>query len=217
MDFKNLFIFLEDLQQNNHKDWMDENRKRYKTIREEYLDWLVNLDIELAEIDPDYYPTPRKKILNRINNNLLFHPNKPVYKDNFGAGLDKRPNTSDFYIHLGLNESFLAGGFYRPKPDFLKSIRDAIDYDGEVLYNIMNKPDFKKTFGGFIEDHALKTTPKGFPKDHRYIEILRQKSFAVMHNLSEKQIYAVNFKDHIKNVYLEMLPFRRYMNKAVTV
>ncbi len=217
MDFKKLFIFLEDLQQNNHKDWMHNHRSRYKAIREEYLDWLVDLDMELAEIDPDYYTTPRKKILNRINNNLLFHPNKPVYKDNFGAGLDKRPNTSDFYIHLGLNECFLAGGFYRPKPDFLKSIRDAIDYDGEVLHGIMNKPSFKETFGGFIEDSVLKTTPKGFSKDHKYIEILRQKSFAVMHYLTENQIHSANFKTHIKKVYLEMLPFRRYLNHAVTV
>jgi len=217
MNFENLFIFLKDLQQNNHKEWMDANRKRYNTIRNEYLSWLVNLDMELAEIDPDYYPTPRKKILNRINNNLLYHPNKPVYKDNFGAGLDKRPNTSDFYIHLGLSECFLAGGFYRPKPDLLKSIRDAIDYDGEVLKDIMNKPGFKSMFGGFIKDDELKTTPKGYPRDHEHIDMLRQKTFAVMHNLSEEQIYAADFKTHIKKVYLEMLPFRRYLNKAVTV
>jgi uncharacterized protein (TIGR02453 family) len=217
MNFKALFDFLEDLNKNNNKEWMDENRKRYHSIRDEYLKWLMNLDVELSEIDSDYYPTPKKKILNRINNNLLYHPNKPTYKDHFGAGLDKRPKTSDFYIHLGINESFLAGGFYKPKSDILKSIRDAIDYDGEELKAILNKSSFKNTFGEMMDDDMLKTSPKGYSKNHEHIDLLRYKSFAVMHKINEKDIYSDNFKNHIKKVYLEMLPFRRYLNKAVSV
>jgi len=217
MDFKALFDFLEDLQQNNHKEWMDENRGRYKKIRDSYLKWLLQLDIELAEIDSAYYPTPKKKILNRINNNLLYHPNKPVYKDNFGAGLDKRPGTSDFYIHLGLSERFLAGGFYRPKPDKLKSIREAIDYNGEELKAIIEKPSFQDTFGGLIEDDMLKTSPKGYSQEHEHIDLLRHKSFAVMQHITKEEIFDPEFKTLIKKTYLEMLPFRRYLNKAVTV
>lgn len=217
MNFKKLFQFLEELQQNNSKDWMDDNRGRYHEIRDNYRQWLIQLDVELSEIDPDYYPTPKKKILNRINNNLLYHPNKPIYKDHFGAGLDKKPNTSDFYIHLGINESFLAGGFYKPKPQTLKSIRDAIDYDGEEFKAIINKPSFKETFGDMMQDDMLKTSPKGYSKDHEHIDLLRYKSFAVMHKLTKKEILDSNFKIHIKKVYLEMLAFRRYLNKAVTV
>jgi len=177
----------------------------------------MQLDVELSEIDSDYYPTPKKKILNRINNNLLYHPNKPIYKDHFGAGLDKKPNTSDFYIHIGINESFLAGGFYKPKPDKLKSIREAIDYNGEVFKAILNKPSFQKTFGNMMDDDMLKTSPKSYTQDHQHIDLLRYKSFAVMHNLTRKDILDHNFKTHIKKVYLEMLPFRRYLNKAVSV
>lgn len=217
MNFDTLFQFLEELQVNNHKDWMDDNRKRYHNIRDEYLKWLMQLDVELSEIDSDYYPTPKKKILNRINNNLLYHPNKPIYKDHFGAGLDKKPNTSDFYIHIGINESFLAGGFYKPKPDNLKSIREAIDYNGEVLKEILNKPSFQKTFGNMMNDDMLKTSPKGYSNDHEHIDLLRYKSFAVMHNLTRKDVLDHNFKTHIKTVYLEMLPFRRYLNKVVSV
>ena len=217
MNFENLFQFLKELQVNNHKDWMDDNRKRYHNIRDEYLKWLMQLDVELSEIDSDYYPTPKKKILNRINNNLLYHPNKPIYKDHFGAGLDKRPNTSDFYIHIGVNECFLAGGFYKPKPDKLKSIREAIDYNGEVLKSILNKPTFKKTFGDMMDDDMLKTSPKGYSKDHEHIDLLRYKSFAVTHDLSKNDIIADDFKTKIKKVYLEILPFRRYLNKAVSV
>lgn len=217
MNFKKLFQFLEELQQNNNKDWMDENRSRYHEIRDQYREWLMSLDVELSNIDPEYYPTPKKKILNRINNNLLYHPNKPIYKDHFGAGLDKKPNTSDFYIHLGVNESFLAGGFYKPKSKTLKSIRDAIDYNGEELQKILNKPSFKETFGVMMQDDMLKTSPKGYTQDHEHIELLRYKNFAVDHSITRKQIYSSDFKTYIKKVYMEMLPFRRYLNKAVSV
>ena len=114
--------------------------------------WLDDLDDTLAVIDKYYYRTPAKKGINRINNNLMFHPHKPVYKDHFGAGLDKAPGTGDFYIQIGINESLLAGGIWRPDPKSLRSIRDAIDYNGAELIKIINKNSFKKTFGSLYVD-----------------------------------------------------------------
>lgn len=217
MNFKSLFSFLEKLTKNNSKDWMDEHRDKYEKIRDAYIEWLNSMDIKLAEIDEDYYHTTGKKAINRINNNLLYHPNKPTYKDHFGAGLDKRPKTSDFYIHLGVNECFLAGGFYRPKSEFLKSIRDAIDYNGEVLKEIIEEPQFQKLFGGLMEDEKLKTSPKGFSKDHPHIELLRHKSFAAHRPISRKQVLSKDFDEFVIETYQAMLQFRRYLNKAVTV
>jgi uncharacterized protein (TIGR02453 family) len=147
----------------------------------------------------------------------LYHPNKPTYKDHFGAGLDKRPRTSDFYIHLGINECFLAGGFYRPKSDLLKSIRDAIDYNGDVLKGIIEKPTFQDYFGGLMEDEKLKTSPKGYSQDHEHIELLRHKSFAAHRPITKTQVKSKNFDEIVIETYQAMLEFRRYLNKAVSV
>ncbi len=218
MDFKALFQFLQDLQDNNHKEWMDANRKQYQTIRNSFILWLDELDTKLAIIDPGYYPTPGKKGINRINNNLLFHPNKPVYKDHFGAGLDQRTKQGDFYVHLGRSESLLAGGYWKPDHNILSSIREAIDYNGDELLKILNKKSFKDTFGGLLVDKdKLKTTPKGYSSDHEYIDLLRHKTFAVVYPLSQKDILGDDFMDKVIRVYKEMLPFRRYFNEAVTV
>jgi len=217
MNFKKLLNFLDDLEKNNNKEWMDRNRKRYKEVREEFIDWLDDLDRTLAGIDDDYYPTPGKKGINRINNNLMFHPHKPIYKDHFGAGLDKAPNTGDFYIEIGINESLLAGGLWRPDSKTLRSIRDAIDYDGEEFKKIINKKSFKETFGELYEDEKLKSAPKGFSKDHPHIDLLRNKTYAVAHRLSKKEVLRDNFTEKVIRVYKEMLPFRRYLNKAITV
>jgi uncharacterized protein (TIGR02453 family) len=178
---------------------------------------LDELDLALAAVDNEYFGTPGKKGINRINNNLMFHPNKPIYKDHFGAGLDKAPNTADFYIEVGLGQSMLAGGFWRPDPKTLRSIREAIDYDGEEFKKILNKKSFKDTFGELVVDETLKNAPKGFSKDHPHVELLRHKTFAVMRPLSQKEILQDDFKEKVISVYMEMLPFRRYLNKAVTV
>lgn len=217
MNFKNLIHFLTELNKNNSKEWMDANRKWYKEVRDDYISWLDKMDLALAAIDDQYYSTPGKKGINRINNNLMFHPNKPIYKDHFGAGLDKRPNTGDFYVEIGVEESMLAGGFWRPAPKTLRSIRDAIDYDGEELKKILNKKSFKETFGDLVLDERLKSAPKGFSNDHPHIGLLRNKTFAVLHSFSNTEVLQEDFEQKVIKVYQEMLPFRRYLNKAVTV
>ena len=218
MSFTGLYEFLRALQKNNSKEWMDDNRKWYHEVRDFYIDWLNQMDLKLAEIDPDYTHTTGKKAINRINNNLLYHPDRPVYKDHFGAGLDQETKQGDFYIHLGISESFIAGGFYKPKSSLLKSIRQAIDYNGEEFVEILEKPSFKKMFGGLIDDgESLQTAPKGFSQDHRFIELLRKKTFAVQHDLTQKLVASGDFDDHVIKVYKELLPFRQYLNQAVSV
>lgn len=217
MNFVNLFRFLRTLEQNNSKEWMDANRKWYYEVREAYISWLDSLNLEIAAFDDAYYDTPGKKGINRINNNLMFHPNKPIYKDHFGAGLDKAPNTADFYIEIGPNKSFLAGGLWRPEPKILKSVREAIDYDGENLEKILSKKSFIATFGSLYEDEKLKSAPKGYTNDHPHIHQLRHKTFAVLHSVKQEEVMLPNFKEKIISVYKEMLPFRRYLNRAISV
>ncbi len=196
---------------------MDTNRKWYKTLREDFILWLDNLDLTMAQLDDDYYPTPGRKGINRINNNLMFHPHKPIYKDHFGAGLDKAPNSADFYIEVGVKQCMLAGGFWRPEPKTLRSIREGIDYNGEELQEILDQPSFKNLFGELYKDERLTNAPKGFSNDHTHIELLRNKTFAVVHELNMEEVLLPDFNEKIKIVYLEMLPFRRYLNNAASV
>jgi len=218
MDFNNIFQFLTELQENNNKEWMDVNRKWYQQTRNSFIHWLDHMDVELAKIDPNYFPTSGRKGINRINNNLLFHPNKPIYKDHFAAGLDQRSKQGDFYIHIGINECLFAGGYWKPDRTILKSIREAIDYNGEELKKIINKKSFQNTFGGLLEDKdMLSKAPKGYSTDHKHIDLLRLRTIAVMHHFSKKDMLQDDFNEKVIEVYKEMLPFRRYLNQAITV
>ncbi|RMA57604.1 DUF2461 domain-containing protein [Ulvibacter antarcticus] len=217
MSFHQLRDFLATLQLNNNKEWMDLHRKEYYDVRDFYIEWLEAMNDKLAAIDPNYFDTPGKKAINRINNNLMFHPTKPIYKDHFGAGLDQQSKEGDFYIEIGLNGAYIGGGYWHPSSKKLKSIREAIDYNGDDFFKILNKKSFKKMFGDMIEGVVLKTAPRGYAQDHKHIELLRRKSFAVSCSFSEKEVANSNFDDRVIEVYKEMLPFRRYLNKAVSV
>ncbi len=217
MNFQDTYDFLEKLQQNNSKEWMDAHRKEYHHIRDNHINWLNKLNAKLAEIDGAYFDTPGKKAINRINNNLMFHPNKPIYKDHIGAGLDQRTKQGDFYIEIGLKHNLVAGGYWKPKKEILDSIRDAIDYNGEELKAILEKPSFIKTFGNLWNQDKLKTAPKGFSKDHPHIDLLKYKTFAVETTLSRKQVLSKDFDALLIEMYKEMLPFRRYLREAVSV
>lgn len=217
MNFKHALKFLADLNANNHKEWLDEHRSTYKSIRKDLIEWAETIDFKLSQTDPDYFSLPGNKAINRINNNLLYHPNKPPYKDHFGFGFDKKPKQSDFYIHIGLHEKFVAGGFYKPKSQFLKSIREAIDYNGGDFKNILSQNHFTDKFGGLSEIELLQNAPKGFSKDHQHIDLLKHKSFVVENDFSEKLLFSKEFDQWVVDHYTSMLAFRNYLNQAVTV
>ena len=217
MSFSNLYDFLRRLQQNNHKQWMDANRKEYHRVRDFFVEWLDDVNTTLAAIDDDYFDTPGKKAINRINNNLLYHPHKPVYKDHFGAGLDQRTKQGDFYIEFGVNGSFVGGGYWHPSSKEIRSIREAIDYNGEDFQEILDGAEFKNTFGALIDDNPLKVAPKGFSNDHPHIELLKHRSFVVVHYFQPEDTQKDNFKQKLVDAYRVMLPFRRYLNEAVSV
>lgn len=217
MGFPQLFDFLERLQKNNSKDWMDAHRKEYHAIRDFFIVWLDDLNQQLAAIDDGYFDTPGKKAINRINNNLMFFPNKPIYKDHFAAGLDQVSKQGDFYIELGVKECFMGGGYWHPSSKILKSIRDAIDYNGEELKTVISKPSFLKMFGGMVPSDTLIKSPKGFDETHPHIDLLKMKSFAAGCYITRKEVMSPNFDKQVIAVYKELLPFRRYLNEAVTV
>ncbi|MGB3467444.1 MAG: DUF2461 domain-containing protein, partial [Cyclobacteriaceae bacterium] len=157
MNFRNLYDFLRDLNEpdHNNKSWMDANRDRYESVRDDFAEYLSDLNEKLKKVDPDYIDTPGKKAIHRINNNKMYHPERPTYKNRFGASMDRDKGKSDFYIHLGLDESFIACGYYHPDNEVLNKIRQEIDYNQEEFIDIVEDSRFCKLTDGLITDDAL--------------------------------------------------------------
>lgn len=212
---RKVFDFLRDLQENNAKEWMHANKDYYQDAKDTWVNQLDEIYKRLAKHDDRYDKIDPSKTIMRINNNLMYQPDKPTYKDYFASSPFGK-KASDLYIHVSPNGSFIAGGVYRVDNKTLKKIRAAIDYDGDKLKNIIQADPFQKFFGGLEEDEEkLKTSPKGYSDDHPHIELLRRKNFIAVRNVTQKEVLTSGFTDLVEEGYLVLRPFIDYMRKAI--
>lgn len=209
-----IFEFLEALTANNSKEWMDANRKWYEQAKSEIVTIFDPILEELKEIDPRIVQPTARKSITRINNNLMFHPDRPTYKDHFGIVFGYGKGYADFYVHLGLDETLMAGGIWHPDSEKLKKIRTEIDYEGHKLKAIMDAPAFSDHFEMYAED-KLKTAPKGYPRDHEMIELLRLKSIAAIRMITREDIFATEFKELVVESYRTIVPMLDFINVAI--
>jgi uncharacterized protein (TIGR02453 family) len=209
-----IFTFLEDLQANNSKEWMDANRKRYENSKAVIIEVFDPILEGIKSIDPRIITPSARKGLNRINNNLMFHPDRPTYKDHFGIGFGFGKGLADFYIHLGVDELLIAGGLWHPPVDKLKLLRSEIDYEGDRLQAILLSEDFKTHFQLFQEDR-LTNAPKGYEKSHPQIELLKMKSLAAFRPFDRKDFYDVEFHELVVESYQTLMPMLDFINMAI--
>jgi len=214
MDTKKIFKFLGNLQENNAKAWMDIHRKEYLAARDEFIKFVDEVNAKMVATYPNYFDTPGKKAIERINNNLMFHPERPTYKDHFGAVLDKVTKGTDFYFMVGVNKCMVGAGMWHPDTTTLKKVRQGIDYNGAVLKSIVNEKAFRATFGELYQGNRLKTSPMGYDKDHPQVDLLRLKSFAVMKDLTRKEVAAPDFSDKLVEMYGIAQPMLNYLREA---
>lgn len=214
---KSTMKFLKDLKANNDRDWFNDNKKKYEEAREDFEAFVADLIKGIAKFDPPIADIVPKKAVFRIYRDVRFSKDKSPYKVNFGAHLTSSPvkvhDRAGYYINLQPGNTFLAGGAYLPPGPWLNKIRQEIDYNTKEFKKILNSASFKKYFGG-IEGEQLKTAPKGYPKDHPEIELLRYKSFLAVNNCDDKLATSDDFLKHSTAVFKAMKPFDDFLNRA---
>jgi len=159
-----------------------------------------------------------KMKLFRIYRDVRFSKNKAPYKNNFSGGFSRATKAlrGGYYFHLepGGN-SMVGGGFWSPEASDLKRIREEIAADAAPLRKIINSASFKKHFGT-LEGQQLKTAPKGYPKDHPDIDLLRYKSFVVSHHFTDKEVCSPGFVKEVLKYFKATRPFFDYMSEVLT-
>lgn len=212
---KNIFLFLEALTANNSKEWMDKNRSWYEDTKGEVVALFDPILEEIKRVDPRIVQPNARRAISRINNNLMFHPDRPTYKDHFGVVFGYGKGLADFYVGLGVGEVEIAGGLWHPDSERLKKVRMEIDYEGDKLSAIIDSKAFQDSYELYKQD-TLKTTPKGYPKDHEHIELLRLKTFAAFRQISRKDVYAPDFGEMVVQSYLAIVPLLDFINTAIS-
>jgi uncharacterized protein (TIGR02453 family) len=124
----------------------------------------------------------------RMNRDIRFSPDKSPYKTQHGAAHEA--DGTVYYVHLDARGLMAACGAYMMAPDQLERYRAAVadDGTGAALEGILD--DLNE--GGFDVGHGmsepLKTAPRGYPRDHPRVELLRQKAVSAHRRLEGSQL-----------------------------
>lgn len=214
---KSTLEFLSDLKRHNDRDWFIKNRGRYDEARANYESFVQALINEISGFDPILKGLEVKSCTYRINRDIRFSNDKTLYKTHLGAfivrgGKQNGDRYAGYYFHVepGGN-SMIAGGAYIPPKPWLSAIREKIDEQGDQLLKIISRKDFIEVFGE-IEGEKLKTVPKGYPRDHPFIELLKLKSFLAARMISDKDVISNSCFDLIINASRVMKPLNDFLN-----
>jgi uncharacterized protein (TIGR02453 family) len=210
---KSLLPYLTDLAANNNREWFLANRKRYDDEKAAFQAAIGYLLKEISQFE-NLAGQEIKHCSYRINRDIRFSANKAPYKNNFACSFEeggKKSGRAGYYLHIQPGNAFLAGGAWGPEKDQLAAIRQEIDYNGKDLKKIVNNPEFIKVFSELKGD-GLKTAPKGYPKDHPEIELLKKNQLFVMHNYTDDEVVAADFLDKVISHCKIMKPFAAWVN-----
>ena len=211
--------FIDDLTANNNRDWFLDNKKRYEKFKTDYQNLVAEFLAEMKPLDPSLELLEVKNCTFRINRDIRFSKDKTPYKNHLGIWMSsgaKGANRAGYYIHIGKNESFIAGGFYSPEAPDLKKVRKEIAFFYDDLEEIVNETSFKKIFNHLDSGNALKNAPKDFEKDHPAIEFLKLKSFTATQKFDYNEATKSNFVKNTVEKLIVLKPLNDFINRALT-
>ncbi len=214
---KSTLEFLSDLKKHNDRDWFLKNRSRYLEAKLNYESFIQAVISGISAFDPILKGLEATSCTYRINRDIRFSNDKTLYKTHLGAfivrgGKNNGDRFAGYYVHVEPgNNSMIAGGAYIPPAPWLKLIREKIDERGGKFLKIIENKEFVNFFG-HLEGEKLKTAPKGFPKDHPHIELLKLKSFLVVKMISDKEIISRDCFNLIIRASKIMKPLNDFLN-----
>ncbi len=151
--------FYEALEADNSKAFWQRHKETYETIVRAPMEEL------LAELAPEW----GEGRIFRPYRDVRFSADKSPYKTNIAATIGRR------YVQLSANGLAAGAGMWEMAPDQLERYREGVDDErtGAELERIV--ATIRSTGVEAMGHGVLKTAPKGYPKDHPRIELLRFK------------------------------------------
>jgi len=209
--------FFEELEKNNHKEWFDENRKRYeKEIKKPFKDFAGDLILAIQKFDPEIMIKPKDAIF-RINRDIRFSKNKQPYKNNVAAyisRISKKESFPGYYVHLDAEGIWLGGGLYDLSTDDIYKVRQEILYNEKNLEEALHEEGFENEFGELQgkRNKILKAPYKEFGEE---IPLLYQKQFYYMKRYPVSEITNNNLVEFCASKFEKAFPVNKFFRLAL--
>lgn len=160
--------FYEGLQADNSKVYWQKHKAVYENCVRAPMEHL------LAELADEFGPAK----LFRPYRDVRFSADKAPYKTNCAASIGQ--GVGQAYVSFSADGLSVGGGLYMPDPATLQRYRIAVDREksGTELAEIVER--LHRAGYQTMAHEVLKTAPRGYPKDHPRIDLLRHKGIAMM-------------------------------------
>lgn len=220
---KEILRFLQELQQNNNREWFHANKQWYQEIQKKWNLFCEELICEVGSFDEDIAKLTLQDCTYRIYRDTRFSNDKTPYKTHFGVFLapgGKKSMHAGYYFHVSTGEDntyphahMLAAGNYCYDNRTVKILREDIS-DGwdEFSKEVLAVADSRFQVD---MDGALKKVPKEFPADAPYADWMRLKSYSLFTHVDTDFILQPNLAKKVAEVFKTAKPFNDYINRAV--
>lgn len=220
-----LYDFLRRIDKNNNRDWLQAHRDEYNLLR---ASWFNDIDTLLGCMsgwDPAFARITSRQATYRFNRDTRFSTNKAPYKTYFSAAFSPTGNKNHdagYYIHVGPSDvsnvdaipSGIYAGIYCPDSAMLRKLRHAIIDNIEEFTDIINEPQFAAAYPVWTGT-PLKTAPKGWPKDHEHIELLRLTEYGRFHALDESFYHSHDWPEQVSELCRIARPLVDFLNYSL--
>ncbi len=217
-DFIQFFI---DLSRNNHKDWFDENRKRYEqNVKTPFLTFTQDFIAEAKKLDKGLDMDAKKAIF-RINKDIRFSKDKSPYKLHVAA-IVNGTFTKDFGNPKGLYYQFSAegvwtgGGLYQPEKSAIEQVRMAMAKKPKEINTLLSDKNFKKLFGGTFLGEQSKIIPKELKEAAEIQPLIYNKQFYFAAEYEDpKVLLKPDLMKFMLNHLEASLPMMKWLEKTI--
>ncbi|MCF6298132.1 MAG: DUF2461 domain-containing protein [Flavobacteriaceae bacterium] len=213
---KSTLTFLKTLKKNNNREWFTDNKLLFQAENKQFISFADDILTEMSKYDNIETLTGKKSVF-RIYRDVRFSKDKTPYKTHFSGSLKRATKLlrGGYYFHIEPNNSFIGGGFWGPNPKDLLRIRKEIVVDASELRKIIADKNFIATFGE-LQGDKVKTSPRGFDKNHPDLDLLQFKQYVISKKFSDKEVLSENFHLKIVETFRTMRPFFDYMSAVLT-
>ncbi|KAI0634383.1 hypothetical protein C8Q77DRAFT_1111531 [Trametes polyzona] len=215
----------------NDREWLSHpgTEPVYRLAESEWKAFVEHFTDNLVEVDPQIPHLPPKDVIHRIYRDIRFSNDKTPYKTGFSASFSRSGRKGIFAGFKPGGESLIAAGTWCPAKNELQTIRNNLLRSSRRLRQIISAPEFEALFGparphpkgirqnvfGFEDE--LKVAPKGVDKNHKDIDLLKCRSFAVVHKFTDEQVLSPDFKEELARVVGVVRPFVHCLNDLMTI
>ncbi len=214
----NALPFLKALAFHQTKEWFEANRATYEgDLKGPMGDLVEDLSAAFAKARIPL-KGDRKASLFRIYRDVRFAKDKSPYKTEAGAVLTRGGAKNDvglFYIHVSVQGSFAAAGFYQLEPERLARVRAAMVRTPKAWKQTLTK--LEKNGLALSREYALKRNPRGFEgiEDEEIAAALRLKSIIVSRPLEADRLASPAVIDDLVAFAKDALPLLEWGWSAV--